>query len=94
MLLVSVTTALCVILIRKPSQHGQWPSLLVLFLFLSNFGNVLAVSAVHSMEVQRYSTVQFAAALFAALWAFRYLLDFVLRGYQTLAAKRRLPVAG
>src|SRR5205814_2127440 len=75
-LLVSVTTALCVILIRKPSQHRQWPSLLVLFLFLSNFGNVLAVSAVHSMEVQRYSTVQFLAALFAELWAFRYLLDF------------------
>ena len=93
-LLVSVATALCVILIRKPSQHGQWPSLLVLFLFLSNFGNVLAVSAVHSMEVQRYSTVQFAAALFAALWAMRYLLEFALRGYQTLAARRRLHAPG
>jgi hypothetical protein len=37
------------------------------------------------MEVPRYSTVQFAAALFAQLWAIRYLLEFALRRYQTLS---------
>jgi hypothetical protein len=93
MLLISVALALCVILVRKPSQQRRSPSLLVLFLFLSNFGNVLALSSVHSMEVQRYSTVQFAAALFAELWAIRYLFEFALRGYRMLTA-RRLREAG
>jgi len=89
-LFVSTGLALWVILIRKLSSPRQWPSLLVLFLFLSNLGNVLAISAVHSMEVQRYSTVQFAAALFAELWALRYLFDFALR----VLARRRLHQAG
>jgi hypothetical protein len=52
--------------------------MLVIFFFLPNFGNVLAISAVHSMEVLRYSTIQFAAALFCELWAIRYLLDLGL----------------
>jgi hypothetical protein len=56
------------------------------FFFLVNLGNVLAISTVHSMEVLRYSTVLFATALFAELWAIRYLLEFVL---QKLPAKRR-----
>ena len=94
LLLMSVGVALWILVIRKPSSPRQWPSLLVLFLFLSNFGNVLAVSAVHSMEVQRYSTIQFAAVLFAELWALRYLLEFALRGYQTLAVRWRLRAAG
>lgn len=94
LLLMSVGVALWILVIRKPSSPRQWPSLLVLFLFLSNFGNVLAISAIHSMEVPRYSTVQFAAVLFAELWALRYLLEFALRGYQTLAVRWRLRAAG
>jgi hypothetical protein len=78
-LLVSVGLALWVILLGKWQPDSRWPTLLVIFFFLSSFGNVLAISAVHSMEVLRYSTVQFAAALFAELWAIRYVLDFALR---------------
>jgi hypothetical protein len=76
-LFLSVGIALWVILVRKPSRSARWPSFLVLFFFLPNLGNVLAISAVHSMEVQRYSTVQFAAALVAELWAIRYLLGLL-----------------
>jgi hypothetical protein len=76
-LFLSVGIALGVILVRKPARSARWPSFLVLFLYLPNLGNVLAISAVHSMEVQRYSTVQFAAALVAELWAIRYLLGLI-----------------
>ena len=81
-LLISFAAALCGLLIQKriPSDGGA--SLLVIVFFLANFGNVLAVSTVHSMEVHRYSTVQFAAALFAELWAIRYLLDSALAYWQ------------
>ena len=77
--LLSVALALGVILFGKRNPDRRWPSLLLIFFFLASFGNVLAISVVHSMEVLRYSTVQFAAALFAELWAIRYLLDFALR---------------
>jgi hypothetical protein len=85
LLCISAGLALWIVFVRKRSPDGRRPSLLVLFLFLTNFANVLAISAVHSMEVPRYATVQFAAALFAQLWAIRYLLEFALRGYQTLS---------
>jgi hypothetical protein len=78
LLIIGVGLALWAIAFQKLPAAGKWPPLLVIFLFLVNFGNVLAISAVHSMEVQRYSTVQFAAALFAELWALRYLLGFIL----------------
>ena len=78
-LLVSVAVALSVILVGRRSADHRWPSLLVIFFFLATFGNVLAISVVHSMEVLRYSTVQFAAALFAELCAISYLLGFAFR---------------
>lgn len=80
-LLLSVGLA-AVVLIRKRPSRSFWPSLLVIVFFLANFGNVIAISAVHSMEVLRYSTVQFAAALFAELWAIRYLLDLAWGYFQ------------
>lgn len=73
-------------LVRK-----QRAALLVIFFFLVNFGNVLAISAVHSMEVARYSTVQFAAALFAELWAISYLVGFGLDRIQCTRQLRRVP---
>jgi hypothetical protein len=78
LLVISAGVALWVLLAGKGERAKRWPSLLVLFFFLMNFGNVIAIATVHSMEVQRYSAVQFAAALFAALWAIRYLADFVV----------------
>jgi len=66
-------------LFRQKAIGEKWPAVLIIFLFLITFGNVLAISVVHSMEVLRYSTVQFAAALFAQLWAARYLVDVILR---------------
>ena len=78
LLIISTGLALLAIAFQKLPAAEKWPPLLVILLFLVNFGNVLAISVVHSMEVQRYSTVQFAAALFAELWAIRYLLGFIL----------------
>jgi hypothetical protein len=81
-LVVSVGLAAWMLLARKRSEGSPWPSLLVIVFFVANFGNVLAISTVHSMEVLRYSTVQFSAALFAELWALRYFLDFGLSYFQ------------
>jgi hypothetical protein len=89
-LLVSAGLASWVLLVQKPFGSGRRiPSLIVFFLFLLNFGNVLAISVVHSMQVDRYSTVQFAAALFAELWALRYLLAFVMAGFEDRRAAPR-----
>ena len=74
--------ALWAIAFQKLPAAEKWPPLLVILLFLVNLGNVVAISVVHSMEVQRYSTVQFAGALFAELWAIRYLLGFILGRYR------------
>ncbi len=82
LLLASAGLAFWVLLAQKTSGPGRRSSLIVLFLFLANFGNVLAISVVHSMEVDRYSTIQFAAALFAELWALRYLLEVALRKFR------------
>jgi hypothetical protein len=82
LLLISVSLVLGGVLFGKLPADEKGRSLLVPFLFLVNLGNVLAISTVHSMEVLRYSTVLFATALFAELWAIRYLLEFVLRNCQ------------
>lgn len=79
LLLIGLGVALFRLLRRKTMGSENSPALLLVFLFLITFGNVLAISVVHSMEVLRYSTVQFAAALFAQLWAARYVLDVILR---------------
>jgi hypothetical protein len=82
LLVISIGLALWAIAFQKLPAAEKWPAFLVILLFVVNFGNVLATSAVHSMEVQRYSTVQFAAALFAELWAIRYLIGFILIRYR------------
>ena len=46
--------------------------------YTANFGNVFGISVVHSMEVKRYSSVLFIAALFAHLWAIRWLVELGL----------------
>lgn len=79
LLIVSGALALWV-LFRLPGGNKE-AAFVVLFLFVFNFGNVLGISVVHSMEVLRYSTVQFPAALFAELWAASFLLDLVLRRF-------------
>jgi hypothetical protein len=94
-LVLSFAAALYVLWSRKYAGGGRAAAALVLFLFLMNFANVLAIAVVHSMEVLRYSTVQFAAALFAELWAIRFLLGFALRelpGPATAASNGGQPV--
>jgi hypothetical protein len=78
-LLISVPLAGLVLLKRNRSDGSKWPAFWVLFLYLATFGNVLGVSVVHSMEVSRYSTVLFISALFAQLWAIRWLIEQVWR---------------
>ncbi len=78
LLIVSVALALWVLIFERSQNGHKSAALVVVFLFLFNFGNVLGISVVHSMEVLRYSTVQFPAALFAELWAVGFLLELVL----------------
>src|SRR5262249_40506137 len=77
-LLISVPLAGWYIFKRSGSEDSKWPAFFVIFFYCASFGNVFAVSVVHSMEVGRYSTVLFIAALFAQLWAIRWLIELSL----------------
>lgn len=67
------------LLINRGRSAGAMPgALLALFFYAANFGNVLGISIVHSMEVWRYSGVQYPAALLAHFWAIRWLLQLGL----------------
>jgi hypothetical protein len=61
--------------IRTGKAQLKWAGFLVLLFYAANFGNVLAISVVHSMELGRYSSVLFITALFAELWAIRWLIE-------------------
>jgi hypothetical protein len=74
-LFISVPLAGLVLLKRNGSDTSKWPAFWVLFFYFTTFANVLGVSVVHSMEVSRYSTVLFVSALFAQLWAIRWLIE-------------------
>lgn len=74
-LTISIALAFFVVCFRGQRADGA-AAIMVILLFLPNFGNTLALSVVHTMQVDRYSTVQFIAALFAELWAIRWLADF------------------
>jgi hypothetical protein len=63
---------------HRDSAGGLAPAFLVLGFYGANLGNVLGISIVHSMEVWRYSAVQFIAALFAHFWAIRWLTELGL----------------
>ena len=76
--LLSVALAGWFLFRRRGAEHSQWPAFLVLFLYSANFGNVLGVSIIHTMEVDRYSMVLFITALLAQLYAIRWLLEIAL----------------
>ena len=79
LLVVGIGVALFVLIRRRTLPGEKLVALVVIFLFLITFGNALAISVIHSLEVLRYSTVQFSTALFAALFTVRYLLGVILR---------------
>ena len=83
-LLVSVPLAVCFLLRRSKSEESKWPAFFVIFFYSANFGNVFGISVVHTMEVPRYSTVQFIGALFAQFWAIRWLLEIALMGLDNI----------
>jgi hypothetical protein len=88
-LLVSVPLAAWVLLNRQASRELKRSVFLFLFLHSMNFGNVFGISLIHMMEVSRYSTIHFIVALFAQLWAGRWLTEF---GFMKVAeAKSRTP---
>jgi len=74
-LIISVPLAGWFIFKRSRSGESKWPAFLVIFFYSANFGNVFGISVVHTTEVWRYSTVLFIAALFAQLWAIRWLIE-------------------
>jgi len=63
---------------------GAW---LTIFLLLPNFANTFAISLLHTMDVDRYSQVQFGVALLAELWIVVWLLHL----FGLHRAFRRLP---
>ena len=87
-LLISVPLAGAVLLKRGGSDTSKWPAFWVLFFYFTTFANVLGVSVVHSMEVVRYSTVLFVSALFAQLWAIRWLIETGLPTFAKLLSGR------
>ena len=74
-LLISIPLAAWSMFKRSDSEDSKWPAVLVVLLQSAVFGNVFSISVVHSMEVDRYSSVLFIAALFAQLWAMRWLIE-------------------
>lgn len=77
-LLLSAPLAGWLLLKRGGSERLKLPAFLVILFYSANFGNVFAISVVHTMEVWRYSAVQFIAALFAQFWAIRWLMEIAL----------------
>jgi hypothetical protein len=85
-LFISVPLAGLVLLKRNAAATSKWPAFWVLFFYFATFANALGVSVVHSMEVARYSTILFVSAVFAQLWAIRWLIE---TGLATSAKLRR-----
>ena len=83
-LLISVPLAGSFLLKRNGSAEAKWAPFWVLFFYSATFGNVFGVSAVHSMEVPRYSTILFPAALFGQFWAIRWLIEVGLANLREL----------
>jgi len=81
-LLISVPLAGWSVLRQSNSEQSRWTAFMVILLYSANFGNVFIISVVHSMEIERYSTVLFVAAFFAQLWAIRWLLEIALMKLQ------------
>lgn len=77
-LFVSVPLAAWFLLRRHGFGNSKWTAFTVILFYSANFGNIFGISVIHVMEVFRYSTVQFIAALFAQLWAVRWLIEIVL----------------
>jgi hypothetical protein len=77
-LLISLPLAGWFVLKRSTSGESKWPAFLVVLFYSTSFGNVFGISVIHSMEVARYSTVLFIAALLAHLWAIRWLIEIAL----------------
>jgi hypothetical protein len=78
-LLISAPLAGWFLLKRSNSEDLKWSSFFVIFFYSVSFGNVFSISAVHSMEVDRYSSVLFIEALFAQAWAMRWLVEIAVR---------------
>jgi hypothetical protein len=90
-LLTSVLLASWVLIRRK--NRLFLPTFLVFLFYSANFGNVLGISIVHSMDVLRYSTIQFPAALFAELFAIRWLIElFPIRESHQPASRWGRPI--
>jgi hypothetical protein len=88
--LLSVPLAGWFLFKRGGAEHSQWPPFLVVFLYSANFGNVLGLSVVHTMEVDRYSMVLLITALLAQLYAIRWLLEIALA--KLCEAHRQCPI--
>ena len=90
-LLISLPLAGWFVLKRSSSGESKWPAFLVVLFYCMSLGNVFGISIIHSMEVARYSTVLFIAALFAHLWAIRWLIEIALTTFGNQATRGMQP---
>ncbi len=67
------------------AARGAW---LTIFLLLPNFTNTFAISLLHTMDVDRYSQVQFGTALLAELWIVVWVLDLLIDLHPTFRRDR------
>jgi hypothetical protein len=72
--LLGVSVALWLLVCRPRLVPDISGPLLAIFLCLPNLANTFSISLIHVMDVDRYSQVQFGAALLAELWILRWLL--------------------
>lgn len=84
---VTVPIALWLLVRRGTTAESKCAAAAVLFLLGLNFGNVLAISVVHSMEVPRYSTVKFLGVLLAELFALVWLAELCLKRVRQLSVE-------
>ena len=77
--LLGVIVAIWLFVRRRPRRPRDISApLIAVFLCLPNLANTFSISLVHTMDVDRYSQVQFGAALLAELWILRCLLALSL----------------
>lgn len=89
LLILSSALAFLVISSSAFSPEQKRAGLLVLLFWAGNFANTFALALLHTMDVDRYSYVQFLMALFAVFCAARWLAGFPIRRIK--AARSNLP---
>jgi hypothetical protein len=78
LLFIALAVSAAVLLQKRHRKHLGWLAALVLFAYLYNAAACLEVAVIHSLDNQRYVTVQIFLALLAQFLALWLVLEFVI----------------